>query len=157
MTDTPLFIGIDPGASGALAGLDPMGQVVEVLDYDGEQAAAKVLRDLQQRYSLQAALEQVHAMPKQGVSSSFKFGMAFGAWVGVLAALGVPYRLVPPTVWQKGRVRKTDGPDPKTRSLTAARRMFPEASLARKKDDGRADALLIADWLRTQFAGEARQ
>ena len=157
MSQSQVYIGIDPGASGALAGLDPMGRVVEVHDYAGEQDAARKIRELQDRFTLQAALEQVHAMPKQGVSSSFKFGMAFGAWVGVLAALGVPYRLVPPTVWQKGRVRKTDGPDPKTRSLTAARRMFPEASLARKKDDGRADALLIADWLRTQFAGEARQ
>jgi crossover junction endodeoxyribonuclease RuvC len=55
-----------------------------------------------------------------------------------------------PREWQKGLVRPSDGKDPKERSLTVARRLFPDAELSRKKDHNRADALLLAWWARKQ-------
>ena len=145
------FVGIDPGASGAMAVL-PEGDSPLVEDWPGDPgAAAEILRSWATEYHIQlAALESVHAMPKQGVSSTFRFGVNFGAWQGILSALDLPYLMPRPTEWQKGLVRKSDGPDPKARSLAVARRLFPDADLSRKKDHGRADSLLLAWWAKQQ-------
>ncbi len=61
------------------------------------------------------ALEKVYSMPKQGVKGVFSFGMNFGVWQGILAALGTPYFLPGPRDWQKGLIPASDGPDPKAR------------------------------------------
>lgn len=89
-----------------------------------------------------AIVELVHAMPKQGVSSTFKFGSGFGAIRGVLAALEVPTHLVPPTAWKKHFRLGSD----KEQARALALRMFPAVGerFARRKDDGRAEAALIA-------------
>lgn len=89
-----------------------------------------------------AYVEEVHAMPKQGVSSCFSFGQTYGTILGVLAALGIPTKLVTPQAWQKAlRV-----PKGKQGARIVAAREFPFNSkeFARNKDDGRADAALIA-------------
>ena len=87
-------------------------------------------------------LEQVGAMPGQGVSSMFAFGRAVGVVEGALGALAVPYSRVPPQEWQRGmRVRGgKDGARERAMALFPAR----ADEFARKKDDGRADASLIA-------------
>lgn len=142
------YIGIDPGQTGAVAVLHPDGY--EVWDWPGDEvAAAERVRYIHNRYQVRlAAIEQVSAMPGQGVSSMFKFGANFGAWKGILAALAIPFRTVRPQEWQKGLVPKKEGTVKP--SLTVARRMFPLAELGRQKDHGRADALLIAEWARRQ-------
>ena len=82
-------------------------------------------------------------MPGQGVSSMFNFGMGYGAIQGVLAGLCVPLHLVTPQKWKKhqGLIGKD-----KDCARTLAQQLYPEASLARKKDIGRADAILIGDY-----------
>jgi hypothetical protein len=138
------YIGIDPGQSGALAVIHRDGYTVD--DWPGDEvAAADLLRMVMVNHQgpYMAALELVHAMPKQGVASMFKFGCNFGVWKGLLAMAGIPFRLVRPQEWQKGFISKADG---KTAALAAARRLFPDAPLGRAKDHGRADALLIANW-----------
>jgi crossover junction endodeoxyribonuclease RuvC len=151
------YIGIDPGQSGAVA-LLPGDDPHRVEDWPGDpSAAAELLKGWSIEYQVQlAALESVHAMPKQGVSSTFRFGANWGTWQGILAALGLPYLMPRPTEWQKGLVRKSDGPDPKARSLAVARRLFPDAELSKKKDHGRADALLLAWWasLQSRVSGQ---
>lgn len=144
------YVGIDPGQSGAVA-LVPDGELPQVEEWPGDPSAATdLLRGWVLEYDIQlVALESVHAMPKQGVASTFKFGVNFGVWQGILSALGLPYLMPRPTEWQKGLVRKSDGPDPKARSLAVARRLFPDVDLQRKKDHGRADALLLA-WFAQQ-------
>jgi hypothetical protein len=143
------FMGIDPGASGAAALITADGQAL-VRDYPGDPSlAAELIRTWRIEYRIElAALESVHAMPKQGVSSMFKLGANFGAWLGILAALGVPHVLVRPQEWQRGILTKGDGLDTKIRSLTAARRQWPDVELGRKKDHGRADALHLAAYAR---------
>lgn len=145
------WMGIDPGQSGAVALLSD-GELPLVNDWPQDpMSAADILKWCALNYALQlVALESVHAMPKQGVSSTFKFGVNFGQWQGILAALGLPYFMPRPTEWQKGLVRKSDGADPKTRSLAVARRLFPKVDLRRKKDHGRAEALLLAWWAKQQ-------
>ena len=99
-----------------------------------------------------AWIEQVHAMPKQGVSSAFGFGRSVGAIEGVVAALYIPTEMVTPQEWKKraGLLRK-----PKDAARGLAIRLFPDVAdrLARKKDVGRADALLIAHFMTGGIGG----
>lgn len=143
------YLGIDPGASGAAALLTADGEAI-VRDYPGDPSlAADLVRAWRTEYRIElAALEAVHAMPKQGVSSMFKLGANFGAWLGILAALSIPHVLVRPQEWQRGILTKGDGTDTKARSLAAARRMWPDLELGRKKDHGRADSLHLAAFAR---------
>ena len=146
-----VFIGIDPGKSGAIAFLYPEKNPV-VLDWiDGPIMAREILKIIAVRSELYvAALEKVGAFPGQGVNSCFNFGANYGWWIGFLDGQMIPFRTVRPQEWQKGIVprkkNKTDKP-----SLEVARRLFPTVDLRLKKHDGRADALLIADWLRRQY------
>lgn len=93
------------------------------------------------------AIEQVHAMPKQGVSSMFRMGQGLGLWEGICAGMGLPVELVPPQRWKKAMLSAGGGSD-KGVSIARAQQLMPEAAefLTRKKDDGRAEALLIALW-----------
>ena len=144
-----IWIGIDPGKSGAIAAVGQDYYIVESYFRD-ELGCADIVHNLINEHKIVcAAIESVHAMPKQGVVSMFNFGANFGAWKGILAALGIPFRLVTPQEWQKGYFAKGEG---KEGSLAAARRLFPQVDLSRKKDHGKADALLIADWCRRQGA-----
>lgn len=96
---------------------------------------------------LMVTIEKVGAMPKQGVTSVFTFGYGFGVWIGVLAALEIPYQLVTPQSWKK--LLMSGEPKEKDASRIVARRMWPdqtEESLSRKKDHGRADAALLAEY-----------
>jgi len=90
-------------------------------------------------------IENVHAMPKQGVSSTFKFGQGVGIIHGVAGALRLPLTLVTPNQWKA--FHSLRGPD-KEASRALAIRKWPEHNrhLDRKKDADRAEALLIGDW-----------
>lgn len=151
------YLGIDPGKTGAIALLDARGCPVLLEDWLGDEiVAAGLLLAAQGKYGrfVVGALENVHSRPTDGVKQAFCFGRNFGAWLGLCAACGVPLELVTPQTWMKGVVFKTDGG--KDASLTAARRLFPSMSerLKRKKDNGRADALLIARWLWLKHGGK---
>lgn len=162
-----LTIGIDPGLTGAIVSLAD-GEPSSFTDMptvpraskghqiDGFGLAAR-LRGLLQQHSgayVLVILENVHSMPKQGVSSVFKFGDSFGCIKGVLAGLGQRYKLVQPERWKKhfGLVRDKENPVPeseyKDRSRLKAIDLFPSAALMleRKRDCGRAEALLMARW-----------
>lgn len=144
MNKQTAHIGIDPGKSGALALIT--GDHHQVEDYPGDPAqVVDVLRAWMLEYDIRlAALEKVGARPGQGVVSMFTFGQNVGAYQGILSALKIPFVMPTPRQWQKGLIDQKAGPDPKTRSLATARRLFPNAELSRKKDHGRADALLMA-------------
>lgn len=94
----------------------------------------------------QAVVEQVGAMPGQGVSSMFAFGQAFGLALGVLAGLGVATVTVTPAAWKRD-LRLCAGKD--AARLRAAQ-LWPAqaAEFRRVRDDGRAEAALLAHWLR---------
>lgn len=144
------IIGIDPGSvSGAFAILtDECAFVDDLPTVDKGLNAPELARLFRAELPFTAVLERVSAMPKQGVSSSFNFGRAYGTIIGVLAALEVPTILVTPTVW-KGHFRLTGKDRDRDAGRELAIRLYPEvAGLARKKDGGRADALLIARWFK---------
>jgi hypothetical protein len=147
-----IFVGIDPGTSknapGAIAFL--CGEDYCVYDWCNQSEAIAVLKRIKKtadKCGMIIAIEKVHSAPGQGISSSFKFGENFGFWQGISMMTGWPVVLVSPQTWQKGLVPKST-PANRKPSLDVARRLFPKADLKYKKNHGRADALLIADWVR---------
>jgi crossover junction endodeoxyribonuclease RuvC len=144
-----IFIGLDPGsASGAWGAIDQDGLYVGCGDLpttDGRINAVELMELIWNDYPTHIAVEDVHTMPGQGISSSGKFMRAAGAIEAVGALVGDTLTLVRPQVWKKhhGLI----GTEKKA-SLELARRIWPDAQLRLAKHHGRADALLIALWLR---------
>ena len=91
-------------------------------------------------------LEAVHSLPKQGVASSFTFGEGLGMWKGIIAAYGLPLEMVSPQRWKK-EIMADQGRE-KSASRYKAVQIFPQVAdrLSRIKDDGRAEALLLAEY-----------
>lgn len=157
------IIGIDPGLDGALAIIEPVEKVV----YDTPTFTKKVARGTKREYDLRRMtvwlrpwanqerggvrvpthvfIENIHSMPGQGVRSTFSLGYGVGAWHGILIALGLAYNLVTPQKWKKhfGLLGKD-----KDASRHLAQKLWPDRAVLfeRKKDDGRADAMLIAEY-----------
>ena len=149
-------IGIDPGARGAISIVDRHKGLVDVIDMPTVEV--KIGNAMKHRVSPEAIaselrlyaptalafIERVGAMPGQGVSSMFAFGEAYGLVRGVVAGLGIPCTSVTPAVWVKA-MRVAQGKDG---SRQRAMELFPEHAhlFKRVKDDGRADAALVAAW-----------
>lgn len=145
-----IVLAIDPGSVSAAYGL--LGPGVCLCD-DVPVAARMVnapgLADIVAGSGADVVVvERVNAFPKQGVSSSFRFGMGVGIIHGVVAALGFRLVEVAPTLWKK---HFRLGPDKEEARALAIKR-FPGAApnLSRKKDAGRAEALLMAAWWQEQ-------
>lgn len=139
------IVGIDPGMSGALALLVD-GQLEGVTDMptlDGEVSGALLAAHLQLAAPDLVVIETVHSMPQQGVASSFKFGKNYGIVLGAVTALQHPLVKMTPVEWKRinGLFHK-----PKEASRRLAIELWPHLShkFERAKDDGRAEAALIA-------------
>lgn len=152
-----IYIGLDPGAiSGAWGAIDHNDELVgcgDIQSTDGRVQAKVLYESIMGCVSCgdtaMIVVESVHAMPKQGVASTAKFMRAAGSIEAVAELTGYPFVLVTPQKWKKfhsliGSVKES--------SLELARCHFPTASLKRKKDHGRADALLMALWLKEIYA-----
>lgn len=145
--DLARLIGIDPGATGAIACWDN-GALLDVADmptaieHKKRRIDAAALGALMRRFDpAMIWLEQVHAMPGQGVSSMFAFGMAYGIVLGAAGALLVPVTMVTPAQWKTSlRVPKAKG-----EARARASQLIPSGSRwwQRAKDNGRAEAALI--------------
>ena len=158
-----IYIGIDPGLSGAVAWLTDIDPYVrsEVSDtptalVEGETtkrkylvpAMATLLKPYAGRKDVLAVLENVHSMPKQGVASSFCFGEGKGMWEGILAAFEIPVELVSPQRWKK-EIMADQGKE-KSAARFKAMSLFPSLAdqLKLVKHDGRAEAMLMAEFAR---------
>jgi hypothetical protein len=157
------FIGIDPGFTGALAVIDNQGEVVKLADtptltitagrgkktvYDIP-GMAEILRQYRM-INTRAGIEEAQAMPGQGVTSTFSTGLGLGVWLGILVAMDFPLTRVRPAEWKKSMKLGSD----KEQSRLRAQELFPKADLRLKKYHGRAEALLLAEWLRREWMGE---
>jgi hypothetical protein len=142
-----MILGIDPGLSGGLGIYDGRSMFVADLPTfgTGKQRAidcTTLANIVRAKGVTQAYVESVHAMPKQGVSSSFRFGEALGAVRGVLGALSIPVHLVTPQRWKKTLALTAD----KELSRRRAIELWPELAgdLKRKGDHSRAESALLA-------------
>ena len=150
------IIGIDPGLSGAIAVLKN-NKVLNLFDMpimsEGKKnkrqlnsaLLVSLLKDniLNDEEDVAVVVEQVNAMPGQGVTSMFNFGQTFGAIKGICAALELPIFFVRPSRWKKHFELINSSKDS---SRTKAIEMYPSLSnhLAKKKDVNKSDAILIA-------------
>ena len=154
-----LIIGIDPGISGAICFFED-GQVKEIIDMPVMAEGKKNKRQVNgpQTYNeissrinkfskkdITVVIEQVSAMPGQGVTSMFNFGQSFGVLKGICSAMQLSMFFIRPVKWKKYfNLIKTE----KDASRTKVIEIFPYISseLSRKKDSNKADAVLIASF-----------
>ena len=156
---TNYFIGIDPGHQGAIAVINGEFNTVSIEDcplLNGQvdtMSLVEILRSyaIKAEVNIWAGIEKAQAMPKQGVVAMFNYGVGYGKYLAALAAFGISFVEIRPTEWKKefGLI-KAD----KERSIVVAKQLFPQVShlLLRKKNHGRAEALLIAEYNRRVLA-----
>ena len=147
------FIGVDPGVSGGIAFINDDGETAVTAMPKTERDIFDVIRSLSVG-PCYAVIENVHSMPKQGVASSFKFGMNYGGIFGACGALGLQTTLVTPQKWKKEILSNFEEKD-KQAAIDYATLTFPEISLIpqgrRVPQDGIADALRIAAYGLNQY------
>jgi crossover junction endodeoxyribonuclease RuvC len=153
-----IYIGIDPGKKGAYAVLTCLGESskIEVFPWGDLQFVEKMEDVWNECRALSleavACVEKVSAMHGQGVTSMFSFGKSAGFIEGVLAALGIPYQLIPPQTWKKEFGLNSD----KAKSIEVCKRLFPDVNLlptekCKKESDGMAEACLMALYARRKL------
>lgn len=144
-----IYLAIDPGSvSGAYAAIDHNNTFIGCGDIPNKGGCVlpkllsiKLQELIPKHDSCEIIIENVHAMPKQGVSSTFNFGRAYGVIEAVANMTAYPVHFVSAQCWKKhhGLIGK-----PKTASVDLARSIWPSAPLNLKRHHGRADALLMA-------------
>ena len=162
-----LIIGIDPGITGAICFIED-GEIKDVIDMptmasgnknkkqvNGSQIFNEISLRIQSYKSdnINVVVEQVSAMPGQGVTSMFNFGQSFGVIKGICSAMQLSIHFVRPAKWKKYfNLIKTE----KDASRTKAIEVFPYIShhLSRKKDSNKADAILIASFFNNTYKFE---
>ena len=154
-----LIIGIDPSISGSICFFED-GKILDVLEMptmiDGKKNkkqvnGAQIYNEIStkirgiEKQNLKVIIEQVSAMPGQGVTSMFNFGQSFGILKGICSAMQLPMYFVRPAKWKKyfGLIKSE-----KDASRTKAIEIFPyfSSQLSKKKDSNKADAILIASF-----------
>ena len=154
-----LIIGIDPGISGSICFFEN-GNILDVIDMptmtDGKKNkrqvnGAQIFNEISKRIknienkNVRVVIEQVSAMPGQGVTSMFNFGQSFGILKGICSAMQLPMYFVRPAKWKKYFNLINSEKDA---SRTRAIEIFPyfSSQLSKKKDTNKADAILIASF-----------
>ena len=154
-----LIIGIDPGISGSICFFED-GKIIDVIEMptmtegkknkkqvNGSQIYNEILkRTIKfQKKDIRVIVEQVSAMPGQGVTSMFNFGQSFGILKGICSAMQLPIYFVRPAKWKKYFNLINSEKDA---SRTRAIEIFPyfSSQLSKKKDANKADAILIASF-----------
>ena len=162
-----LIIAIDPGISGSLCFFEE-GKINDIIEMPNMAAGKKNKRQVNgaqiyneislriknfQKEDIKVVIEQVSAMPGQGVTSMFNFGQSFGVLKGICSAMQLPMYFVRPAKWKKYfNLINTK----KDASRTKAIEIFPYISsqLSKKKDANKADAILLASFFFETYQSE---
>ena len=159
-----LVIGIDPGISGSICFFQD-GKINDVVEMptmtEGKKNkkqvnGSQIFNEISERIKkidkkdIKVVIEQVSAMPGQGVTSMFNFGQSFGILKGICSAMQLPMYFVRPAKWKKYFSLINSEKDA---SRTRAIEMFPyfSSQLSKKKDSNKADAILIASFYYETF------
>ena len=162
-----LIIGIDPGISGSICFFQD-GRIVDVVEMptmiegkknkkqvNGSQIFNEISEKIKKldKKEIKVVIEQVSAMPGQGVTSMFNFGQSFGILKGICSAMRLPIYFVIPVKWKKYFNLINSEKDA---SRTRAIEIFPyfSSQLSRKKDSNKADAILIASFYYETYKNE---
>ena len=159
-----LIIGIDPGISGSICFFED-GKIIDVVEMptmtegkknkrqvNGPQVYNEILKRIKKidKKDIRVIIEQVSAMPGQGVTSMFNFGQSFGILKGMCSAMQLPMYLIRPAEWKKYYNLINSEKDA---SRTKAIEIFPyySSNLSKKKDVNKADAILIATFFSNTY------
>jgi|TARA_B100000767_G_scaffold98165_1_gene94149 crossover junction endodeoxyribonuclease RuvC len=162
-----LIIGIDPGLSGSICFFED-GKILDVVEMptmtegkknkrqvNGSQVYNEISKRIKQldKKDIKVIIEQVSAMPGQGVTSMFNFGQSYGILKGMCSAMHLPMYFVRPAKWKKYFSLINAEKDA---SRTKAIEIFPyfSSNLSKKKDSNKADAILIASYYYETFREE---
>jgi len=162
-----LIIGIDPGITGSICFFED-GKIIDVVEMpnmaEGKKNkrqvnGAQIYHEISKRIKnlekkdIKVVIEQVAAMPGQGVTSMFNFGQSFGVLKGICAAMQISMYFVRPAKWKKYFNLINSEKDA---SRTKAIEIFPHFStqLSRKKDSNKADAILISSFFCETYKSE---
>tara|TARA_Y100000813_G_C24018830_1_gene284093 strand:- start:206 stop:700 length:495 start_codon:yes stop_codon:yes gene_type:complete len=162
-----LIIGIDPGISGSICFFED-GKILDVIEMptmtDGKKNkkqvnSSQIYNEITKRIKLidkkdiRVIIEQVSAMPGQGVTSMFNFGQSYGVLKGICSAMQLSMYFIRPAKWKKYFNLINSEKDA---SRTKAIEIFPyfSTNLAKKKDSNKADAILIANYYYETFKFE---
>ena len=162
-----LIIGIDPGISGSICFFED-GKILDVVEMptmtegkknkrqvNGSQIYNEISKRIEHcnKTDIKVIIEQVSAMPGQGVTSMFNFGQSFGILKGICSAMQLPLYFVRPAKWKKYFNLINSEKDA---SRTKAIEIFPyfSSNLSKKKDSNKADAILIASYYYETFRKE---
>ena len=162
-----LIIGIDPGISGSICFLED-GVIKDVLEMptmtegkknkkqvNGSQIYNEISFRINtyEKKNIKVVIEQVSAMPGQGVTSMFNFGQSFGILKGICSAMQLPIYFVRPAKWKKYFNLINSEKDA---SRTRAIEIFPyfSSNLSKKKDSNKADAILIASYFHETYKND---
>ena len=162
-----LIIGIDPGISGSICFMEN-GKIIDVIDMptmtEGKKNkrqvnGSQIFNEISKRINVnqientRAVIEQVSAMPGQGVTSMFNFGQSYGILKGICSAMRIPMYFVRPAKWKKYFNLINSEKDA---SRTRAIEIFPyfSSQLSKKKDSNKADAILIASFYYETYQNE---
>ncbi len=154
-----LIIGIDPGINGSICFFDD-GKIIDLIEMPSMASGKKNKRQVNgaqiyneisqkiknfEKKNIKVVIEQVSAMPGQGVTSMFNFGQSFGVLKGICSAMQLSMHFVTPAKWKKYFNLINSQKDA---SRTKAIEIFPYIStyLSKKKDSNKADAILIASF-----------
>jgi crossover junction endodeoxyribonuclease RuvC len=159
-----IIIGIDPGLSGSICFFEN-GKILDVVEMptmiegkknkkqvNGSQIYNEILKRISHldKSDVKVVIEQVSAMPGQGVTSMFNFGQSFGILKGICSAMQLPVYFVRPAKWKKYFNLINSEKDA---SRTRAIEIFPyfSSQLSKKKDSNKADAILISSFFYETF------
>ena len=159
-----LIIGIDPGISGSICFFEE-GKILDVVEMptmtegkknkrqvNGPQVYNEILKRINkiEKQNIRVVIEQVSAMPGQGVTSMFNFGQSYGILKGICSAMQLPVYFVRPAKWKKYFNLINSEKDA---SRTRAIEIFPyfSSQLSKKKDSNKADAILISSFFYETF------
>ena len=162
-----LIIGIDPGISGSICFFQD-GKIVDVVEMptmiegkknkkqvNGSQIFNEISEKIKKldKKEIKVVIEQVSAMPGQGVTSMFNFGQSYGILKGICSSMQLPMYFVRPAKWKKYFNLINSEKDA---SRTRAIEIFPyfSSQLSRKKDSNKADAILIASFCYETYKNE---
>ena len=162
-----LIIAIDPGISGSLCFFEE-GKIIDIVEMPNMASGKKNKRQVNgaqiyneislriknfQKENIKVVIEQVSAMPGQGVTSMFNFGQSFGVLKGICSAMQLPMYFVRPAKWKKYFNLINSKKDA---SRTKAIEIFPyiSAQLSKKKDSNKADAILLASFFFETYQSE---
>lgn len=147
-----IYIGIDPGAKGAMALLEDNARLPTIIPFNKEEYIDRLRIIFYEEAPCVCCIEAVHSIAGQGIASSFRFGESYGWLLGMLDTLCIPYQPITPQKWKKEFGLTAD----KAKSVEVCKQLFPGINLlrterSRKEDDGLAEAVLMSLYAKRKF------